>query len=68
MTTENRIPAGTPFVPVKKVYSVAEVAVMLQVHPNTVYKLVRQKAFISRKIGADIRISKASFDTWLNSQ
>ena len=49
----------------KMVYTVNEAAIMLNVHPNTIYKLVKQKAFNSRKIGSEIRISKTSFDRWL---
>ena len=63
MKTENPNPTATAE---KKVYTVAEVAIMLNVHPNTVYKLVKKKAFASRKIGTDIRISKTSLENWFN--
>lgn len=49
----------------KKVYKVSEVAEILSVSTNTVYKLIKQNAFSSRKVGRDIRILKNSFDTWL---
>ncbi len=49
----------------KQVYTVSEVAEILSVSSNTVYKLVKQNVFSSRKIGRDIRILKNSFDTWL---
>lgn len=52
----------------KLTYTVNEVATMLSVHRNTVYKLVRERAFESRKVGTDIRIYKASFDDWFNNQ
>lgn len=52
----------------KVVYTVSEVAAMLSVHPNTVYKMVKKGAFSSRKIGTDIRISKTSFDNWLDNK
>lgn len=52
----------------KRVYTVNEVAAVLGVSTNTVYKLVKEKAFVSVKVGRDIRISKASFDAWLTNQ
>lgn len=61
LKTENPILAGKPG---KMTYTVAEVAAILSVHKNTVYKLVKQKVFASKKIGTDIRISKTSFDEW----
>ena len=48
-----------------QVYTVSEVATLLSVSTNTVYKLVKQNAFSSRKVGRDIRILKNSFDSWL---
>lgn len=52
----------------KRVYTVAEAADILSVSTNTMYKLVRQDLFSYRKVGRDIRISKASFDNWLDKQ
>lgn len=65
MKTEYCIP---PHNAEKRVYTVSEVADMLNVCKNTVYKLVRQQAFASRRVGNDIRISKTSFDKWLDQQ
>ena len=49
-----------------RVYTVAEVAAILRMSKNKVYQLVKASEFSSRKIGTDIRISKASFDCWLD--
>ena len=63
MKTEYNIFSAMPVE--KRVYTVNEAATILNVHPNTIYKLVKQKVFDSRKIGSEIRISKTSFDRWL---
>lgn len=52
----------------KRVYTVAEAAQLLEVSTNTMYKLVKQNLFRVCKVGRDIRISKASFDKWLDTQ
>ena len=60
---------GTPATPSgKRVYTVAEAAEILAVSTNTMYKLVKQNLFCFRKVGRDIRISKTSFDAWLDRQ
>lgn len=51
-----------------RVYTVTEVAAILRMSKNKVYQLVKANEFVSRKIGTDIRISKASFDCWLDGQ
>lgn len=63
MTTENNHPAD---VQIKQVYTVLEAAAILDVHTNTVYRLIKKRVFVSRKVGKSIRISKSSFDRWLN--
>lgn len=64
MKTENGAPA---LCCEKRVYTVSEVAEMLNVCKNTVYKLVRKNVFASTRVGHDIRISKSSFDKWLEN-
>lgn len=65
MTTEYRTPSPLSE---KRVYTVAEAANLLEVSTNTMYKLVKQNLFSVRKVGRDIRISKTSFDNWLDTQ
>ena len=49
------------------VYTVAEIMIILGISRNSAYRLVKKRCFVSKRIGTDIRISKASFDDWLNS-
>ena len=49
-----------------RVYTVLEVAAILRMSKNKVYQLVKANEFSSRKIGTNIRISKSSFDCWLD--
>ena len=51
----------------KSVYTVADIAEILGISRNSAYRLVKQGCFVCKRIGTDIRISKASFDNWLNS-
>lgn len=49
----------------KRVYRVYEIQEILGIGQNTAYTLVRRKEFRSVQIGDHIRISKKSFDRWL---
>jgi excisionase family DNA binding protein len=49
----------------KRVYSIDEVAGILGVGKGAVYSLCKQKAFHFVRVGSAIRISKPSFDAWL---
>lgn len=51
----------------KKTYTVAEIANMLGIGRTSAYNLVKENHFKVVKIGASIRISKKSFDDWLNN-
>ena len=51
----------------KKTYTVAEIAYMLGIGRTSAYNLVKENHFKVVKIGASIRISKKSFDDWLNN-
>ena len=55
-------------VPDKKVYSVSEIAGLLHVSKGSVYSLIKEGAFRTVRIGSAIRVSKKSFDEWLDSQ
>ncbi|MEY8522032.1 helix-turn-helix domain-containing protein [Lachnospiraceae bacterium 38-10] len=51
----------------KKTYSVHEIAQILQISRSKAYELCRQPDFKVVRLGRTIRISKASFDDWLNN-
>lgn len=51
----------------KKTYTVMEIAEMLSIGRTAAYNLVKENHFKVVKIGASIRISKKSFDDWLNN-
>lgn len=50
----------------KRSYSVAEAAEILGVSKRSVYNLCSQNAFKCVRIGTKLRISKKSFDAWLD--
>lgn len=50
----------------KRSYSVAEIAEILGVSKRSVYNLCSQNMFKSVRIGTKLRISKKSFDDWLD--
>ena len=50
----------------KKTYTVAEIADMLGIGRTSAYNLVKENHFKVVKIGVSIRISKKSFDDWLD--
>ena len=55
-------------VPEKRCYTVEELQVILEVSRPTVYNLIRQKNFRAFQVaGGKWRISKRSFDAWLDS-
>ena len=51
----------------KKTYSVLEIADILQISKSKAYELCKQPEFKVVRLGRTIRISKASFDDWLNN-
>lgn len=51
----------------KKTYTVSEIAEILGIGRTSAYNLVKENHFKVVKIGASIRISKKSFDDWLNN-
>lgn len=51
----------------KKTYSVHEIAQILQISRSKAYELCRQPDFKVVRLGRTIRISKTSFDSWLNN-
>lgn len=52
----------------KRVYCVDEIANILGISTSSAYELVKKGCFKVVRIGTAIRISKKSFDEWLDSQ
>lgn len=62
--TNNTIQANSE----KRTYSVQEIADILQISRSMAYNLCRQNIFKIVKIGKYVRVSKPSFDEWLDSK
>jgi len=52
----------------KRTYTVMEVAVLLRISRTKAYELCNQELFRTIRIGRALRISKSSFDEWLDNQ
>ena len=52
----------------RRSYSVAEIAEILNVSKRSVYNLCANGVIKSVKIGTKLRISKKSFDEWLDGE
>ncbi len=59
---------ATEQVPEKRTYTVAEIQDMLGISRPTAYDLVKQNLFHCIRVGGHIRVSKKSFDQWLDNQ
>lgn len=55
-------------VPASKTYRVEEIAAILGIGRSSAYNLVRKGNFKVLRIGTSIRVSKSSFDDWLDHQ
>ena len=51
----------------KRTYSVQEIADILQISKSMAYSLCKDASFKAVKVGKYVRISKPSFDAWLDS-
>lgn len=60
--------AQTRDVPERRIYLVEEIAQILGIGRSSAYELVKEGHFKIVRIGTAIRISKKSFDEWLDSQ
>ena len=49
-----------------RAYSVDDIMAMLDISRSSAYILIKKNLFRSFKIGKQLRISKASFDEWLD--
>ena len=52
----------------KRTYTVEEIAKLLSIGRTTAYALVKEGHFKTVRIGSAIRISRQSFDEWLDRQ
>jgi excisionase family DNA binding protein len=52
----------------KRSYTVLEVASLLQISKSKAYELCREGLFKTIKVGRSVRVSKLSFDEWLDDQ
>jgi len=50
----------------KRAYSVDDIMTILDISRSSAYILIKKNFFRSVKIGNQLRISKASFDEWLD--
>ena len=66
MTTADKRNSETPS-PIRT-YKVEDLATMLNIGRSSAYNLVKEGHFKTVRIGNAIRISKKSFDEWLDSQ
>ena len=55
-------------VPEQRTYKVEEIAAILNIGRTSAYNLVKEGHFKIVRIGNAIRISKKSFDEWLDAQ
>jgi len=55
-------------VPEQRTYKVEEIAEILDIGRTSAYNLVREGHFAVVRIGTAIRVSKKSFDEWLDKQ
>lgn len=52
----------------KRTYTVEEIAKILGIGRTAAYRLVHSGVFKMVRIGSSIRVSKVSFDDWLDKQ
>ena len=52
----------------KRTYSVQEIADILQISRSMAYNLCKQPLFKTVKVGKYVRVSKPSFDEWLDTR
>ena len=52
----------------KRTYTIPEIQDILGISPPTAYALVKKNLFRTVRVGRHLRISKKSFDEWLDQQ
>lgn len=55
-------------VPEKRTYKVEDIAAMLNIDRTSAYNLIKEGHFKTVRVGNAIRVSKKSFDKWLDEQ
>lgn len=60
--------AGNASAPALKTYRVEDIARILGIGRSSAYNLVREGHFKAVRIGTAIRVSRKSFDEWLDNQ
>ena len=55
-------------VPEKRTYKVEDIAAMLNIGRTSAYNLIKEGHFKTVRVGNAIRVSKKSFDKWLDEQ
>ncbi|MCL2228155.1 MAG: helix-turn-helix domain-containing protein [Oscillospiraceae bacterium] len=50
----------------KRTYTVPEIATILRISKSNAYNLCKQSAFQVIRVGRSVRVSKKSFDEWLD--
>lgn len=68
ITALNQATDEQPIVFEKRTYTVPEIQDILGIGKNSAYSLVKSGAFRTVRIGGSIRISKKSFDIWLDEK
>ena len=69
VATLNKEAEAIPSIPYeKRIYTVDEIQDILGIGRNSAYSLVKSGVFHSVRIGGNIRISKKSYDEWLDNQ
>ena len=67
MAAEEIITSAVQADVVKRTYSVQEIAKILQISKSMAYEICKKSLFKTVKVGKYVRISKPSFDSWLDS-
>lgn len=55
-------------VPEKRTYKVEDIAAILNIGRTSAYNLIKEGHFKTVRVGNTIRVSKKSFDKWLDEQ
>jgi len=61
---ENTMPILDSTIEMTPIMTVEDVAEYLQVHPSTIYRLLKRKRIPAFKLGSDWRFNRESIDHW----
>ena len=51
-----------------RVYTVEEIAQILRISRTAAYELMKKEEFVGKRVGNTIRVSRSSFDAWLDGR